>query len=217
MQIKELLEAVGEIPQQPAVGTAVVAQPTAGVQTAEAEPTPKDISDIQALIGTIDPVKEQPQTLLNKLTGWMKQYPILDKVTDIIPQTRLIKAIAAAADAIEAGDSRTALNALAGAVGGQLANVAKAVNVGSALAQGDVKQAALAAGGTAANVAKGVGAMTSLAQGDVAGAVGNVNKGAGNAVASLQAKMAPKTAPVAQTAQAEPDELARIKQLANVT
>jgi hypothetical protein len=212
MRIKELLEAVGEIPLQPAVGTAVVAEPQAGVQTAEAEPTPKDISDIQALIGTIDPAKEKPQTLLNKLTGWMKQYPVLDKVTDIIPQTRLIKAIAAAADALEAGDSRTALNALAGAVGGGLANVARAVNVGTALAQGDVKQAALSAGG---NVAKGVGAMTSLAQGDVAGAVGTINKGAGQAVSALQARMAPKTAPVTQTAQA-PDELARIRQLANV-
>jgi hypothetical protein len=213
MQIKELLEAVGEIPAPPAVGTAVVAQPVDNLQTAEAEPTPKDIADIQALLGTIDPQKEQPQTLLNKLSGWMKQYPILDKVTDIIPQTRLIKAIAAAADAIEAGDSKTALNALAGAVGGQLATLAKGVNVGSALAQGDVKQAALAAGGNIANAAKGVGAVASLAQGDVAGAVGNVSKGAGNAVAALQAKMAPKTAPVAQ---AEPDELARIRQLANV-
>jgi hypothetical protein len=180
----------------------------------EPEPTPKDVADIQALLGTIDPVKEQPQTLLNKLNGWMKQYPLLDKVTDIIPQTRLIKAIAAAADAIEAGDSRTALNALAGAVGGQLANVAKAVNVGTALAQGDVKQAALAAGGNIANAAKGVGAVASLAQGDIAGAVGNVNKGAGSAVSALQAKMAPK-ADTTQLAQA-PDELARIKQLANV-
>jgi len=168
-------------------------------QAQDPEPTPKDISDIQALIGTIDPAKEQPQTLLNKLSGWMKQYPLLDKVTDIIPQTRLIKAIAAAADAIEAGDSKTALNALAGAVGGQLANVARAVNVGSALAQGDVKQAALAAGGTAANLAKGISAATSLAQGDIAGAVGTVNKGAGSAVSALQAKMAPQTAPVAST------------------
>ena len=205
MLIKEL------VTPQPAIGAEVVATPTDAV---EPQPTPKDVADIQALLGTIDPVKEQPQTLLNKLNGWMKQYPLLDKVTDIIPQTRLIKAIAAAADAIEAGDSKTALNALAGAVGGQLATVAKAVNVGSALAQGDVKQAALAAGGNVANAAKGIGAVTSLAQGDIAGAVGNVNKGAGNAVASLQAKMAPK-ADATQTAQA-PDELARIRQLANV-
>jgi hypothetical protein len=212
MLIKEILTA----PAQPAIGAEVVAVPTATTQAVEPTPTPKDIADIQALIGTIDPVKEQPHTLLNKLNGWMKQYPLLDKVTDIIPQTRLIKAIAAAADAIEAGDSRTALNALAGAVGGQLANIAKAVNVGTAVAQGDVKGAALAAGGTIANVAKGVGAVSSLAQGDLAGAVGNVNKGAGNAVASLQAKMAPTAQPTATQTAAAPDELARIKQLANV-
>lgn len=205
MLIKEL------VTPQPAVGAEVVATPTDAVGPT---PTAKDVADIQALLGTIDPVKEQPQTLLNKLNGWMKQYPLLDKVTDIIPQTRLIKAIAAAADAIEAGDSRTALNALAGAVGGQLATVAKAVNVGSALAQGDVKQAALAAGGNAARAAKGISAATSLAQGDVASAVGTVNKGAGQAVSALQAKLAPK-ADARQLAQA-PDELARIKQLANV-
>jgi hypothetical protein len=179
------------------------------------EPTAKDVQDVQALLGTIDPQKEQPQTLLNKLTGWIKQYPILDKVTDIIPQTRLIKAIAAAADAIEAGDSKTALNALAGAVGGGLAQAARAVNVGSALAQGDVRSAALAAGGNVAKVAKGANAVASLAQGDVAGAVGTVNKGAGQAVTALQAKMAPKTAPATVTAQT-PDEVERIKQLANV-
>jgi hypothetical protein len=212
MLIKEILTA----PAQPTVGAEVMAVPTDMPQAAEPEPTEKDISDIQALLGTIDVQKEKPQTLLNKLSGWMKQYPVLDKVTDIIPQTRLIKAIAAAADALEAGDSRTALNALAGAVGGGLANVARAVNVGTALAQGDVKQAALSAGGNIANVAKGVGAVTSLAQGDVAGAVGNVNKGAGNAVASLQAKMAPKAQPTATQLAQAPDELARIKQLANV-
>ena len=205
MQIKELLEAVGEIaPQQPQ---------TAAPQ--EAEPTAKDVQDVQALLGTIDPAKEQPQSLLNKLTGWMKTTPIIDKVTDIIPQTRLIKAISSAIDAIEAGDNKGALNALAGAVGGQLATLAKGVNVGTALAQGDVKQAALAAGGNIANAAKGVGAVSSLAQGDVAGAVGNVSKTAGTAVNALQARMAPKAPADTALAQA-PDELARIRQLANV-
>ena len=161
----------------------------------EPEPTNKDVADIQALLGTIDPVKEQPQTLLNKLTGWMKQYPLLDKVTDIIPQTRLIKAIAAAADAIEAGDSKTALNALAGIVGGGVAQVAKAVNVGTALAQGDVNQAALAAGGTVGKVAKAV-----------------------NTVGKVQTALAPKAPATVDTtvAQTAPDELERIRQLSKV-
>lgn len=203
MHIKELLEAVGEIPPTPSAANPAV--------PVEAEPTTKDVADIQALLGTIDPAKEQPQTLLNKLNGWMKQYPILDKVTDIIPQTRLIKAIAAAADAIESGDNRGALNALAGAVGGQVATLAKGVNVGTALAQGDVRSAALAAGGNVANAAKGVGVATSLAQGDVAGAVGNISKTAGSAVSAVQNKLAAK-----EPATVETDELARIRQLASV-
>jgi hypothetical protein len=156
------------------------------------EPTPQDIADVTALLGTIDPVKEQPQSLLAKLTGWMRSYPILDKVTDIIPQTRMIKAIASAIDAIESGDSKMALNALAGVVGGGLAQASKAVNVGTALAQGDVNQAALAAGGTVGKLAKGA-----------------------NIVGKVQTALAPQPAPVATVAQA-PDELARIKQLANV-
>ena len=204
MLIKELTEPQATAPTR--------VEPT--VQDAET-PAPEEIKAVQDLLGTIDPQKEQPQTLLNKLNSWIKQYPLLDKVTDLIPQTRLVKAVAAAAEAIEAGDSKTALNALAGAVGGGVAQAARAVNVGSALAQGDVRSAALAAGGNVAKVAKGVGAVTSLAQGDVASAVGNVNKGAGQAVTALQAKMAPKTAQATVTAQA-PDEVERLKQLANV-
>jgi len=160
----------------------------------DAEPTAQDIQTVTALLGTIDPQKEQPQSLLAKITGWMKSNPIIDKVTDLIPQTRMVKAIAAAIDAIELGDNKTALTALAGVVGGPLAQVSKAVNVGTALAQGDVNQAALAAGGTAAKLAKGV-----------------------NIAGKVQTALAPQAAPAPSTAVASaPDELARIKQLANV-
>lgn len=185
------------------------AAPAAAPAGVEPEPTQKDIADIQALIGTIDPAKEKPEGLLTKLTGWMKSNPIIDKVTDIIPQTRLIKAINSAIDSIEAGDNKGALNALAGAVGGNLATLAKGVNVGTALAQGDVKSAALAAGGNVATAAKGISAANSLAQGDVGGAVGNISKTAGTAVTALQNKLAPT-----ETADYKPDELKRIRELA---
>lgn len=204
MQIKELLEAAGEIPPQ---------EPAPAV-TVDAEPTGKDVEEIQALLGTIDPVKEQPATLLNKLTGWLKDYPILDKVTDIIPQTRLIKAIALAVDSIEAGDNRGALAALAGGltggVGKAVSTLNTVANTGTALAQGDVGAAARAAGGNVAKLAKGADAAASLAQGNVAGAVGAVNKTAGSAVTALQAKLG---APVRAV---EDSELARIRQLARV-
>jgi hypothetical protein len=160
----------------------------------EQEPTQQDIAQIQGLLGTIDPVKEQPQTLLNKITSWLKDYPILDKVTDIIPQTRMIKAIAAAIDAIETGDSKTALTALAGVVGGGLAQAAKAVNVGTALAQNNLQGAAMAAGGTVGKLAK-----------------------AANTVDKVQTALAPKApAGVAATVAQTPDEVERVKQLAQV-
>ena len=197
------------------------AAPTAATVDSPADdvaPTAKEIADIQALLGTIDPVKEQPQTLLGKLTGWIKQYPILDKVTDILPQTRLIKAIALAVDAIEGGDSKGALNALAGAVGGGVAKAAQAVNVGTALAQGDVNQAALAAGGTVGNIAKAANVTQNLAQNNLQGAAqaagGGVAKAA-NAMGKVQNYMATAQPTAVTTAQA-PDELARVKQLANV-
>ena len=213
MQIKELLEAVGELP------ATQTSAPAVDTTSQEAEPTPKDVADIQALLGTIDVTKEHPQTLLNKLTSWIKQYPIIDKVTDIIPQTRLVKSIAQALDALETGNAGQALNSLAVALGGPVAKAAQALNVGTALAQGDVRTAAMAVGGTAAKLAKGASAVSNLAQGNTAQAVGDVaGKTAQRAVQYAQTALAPRpAAQVAntQTAQ-EPDELDRIKQLANV-
>jgi hypothetical protein len=140
----------------------------------EAEPTPQDVEQIQGLLGTIDPVKEQPQSLLGKLTGWIKQYPMLDKATDLLPQTRLIKAIASAVDALETGDSKTALASLAsgltGGVGKAVQQVNTLANVGTNLAQGNVQGAALAAGGKIGTVAKGVDVTQNLAQNNLQGA-----------------------------------------------
>ena len=216
-------------PQPQAVAPTVEPQPQvaqAPVATQELEPTPQDIQTVQGLLGTIDVKTEKPQSLLNKLTGWMKEYPLLDKVTDLIPQTRLIKAIAAAADAIESGDPKSALASLAsgltGGVGKAVQQANTLVNVGSNLAQGNVQGAALAAGGNIANVAKGVGAVNTLAQGgtvqqaaqQVGGTAAKLAKGA----EFVQNKLAPTAQPTA-TAQAPVQsdadaELARIKKLA---
>lgn len=182
------------------------------------QPAPEEVKAVQELLGTIDVKQEQPQSLLNKLTGWMREHPLMDKITDLIPQTRLVKAISAAVDSLEAGNSRQALadlaSGLTGNVGKAVAQANTLVNVGTNLAQGDVKAAALSAGGNLAKVAKGAGAAQSLAQGDVAGAVGNVSKGAGTVATALQNKLAaPQTV---QTVAQQPDELERIKQLAQV-
>lgn len=203
--------------QEPTVLPAVQ-EPAVQDPAVEAEPTVKDVQDVQQLLGTIDVTKEKPESLLNKLTGWMRSHPLLDKVTDIIPQTRLVKAIAAAADALESGDKMSALNSLAsgltGNVGKAVSTLARGANTVSALAQGDVKGAALAAGGTAANIAKGAAAVNTLAQGgtvtqaaqQLGGTAAKVAKGA----EFVQNKLAPTAAPATATA---PDELERIKQL----
>lgn len=159
------------------------------VPAIEEEPTPQDIQNVEQLLGTIDPAKEQPETLLNKLTGWMRSNPLLDKITDIIPQTRIVKAVAAAVDALETGNRTLALSSLAAVVGGnagkQMAQLARGANTASALQQGDLKGAVQAQGGTAAKLAN-LGS--------------NINK--------VQTALAPKPQ--------EPDEVERIKQLSNV-
>ena len=201
---------------------APAAAPVAAVDaTQEPAPPPEEIKAVQDLLGTIDPQKEQPQGLLSKLTSWMRAHPLLDKVTDIIPQTRLVKAISAAVDAIEAGDNRAALASLAGGLTGSVGKAVQQantlVNVGSNLAQGDVKAAALSAGGNVAKAAKVASAAGNLAQGDVKSAAQSLSPTAGRAVGAVQTALAPKTTPASTTTTvAQDDELNRIKQLANV-
>lgn len=227
----KIFEIVNPAPTTPVAEPQVAQAPQspATLPAQEPEPTPQDIQTVQGLLGTIDVKTERPQTLLNKLTGWMKEYPILDKVTDLIPQTRLIKAIAAAADAIESGDPKTALASLASGLTGNVGKVVQQanqlVNVGSNLAQGNLQGAALAVGGNVANVAKGVGAVNTLAQG---GTVAQAAQQMGGTAAKLakgaefvQNKLAPAATAQAPTAMAQapqPDstdaELARIKKLA---
>jgi hypothetical protein len=219
------------------VDPAPVLQPAAPVapqqpaQDAETPP-PEEIKAVQDLLGTIDVKTEKPQTLLNKLTGWMREHPLLDKVTDLIPQTRLIKAIAAAADAIESGDPKSALASLAsgltGNVGKAVQQANQLVNVGSNLAQGNLQGAALAVGGNVATAAKGIQAANTLAQGGTVsqaaqqfgGTVGKVAKGAEfvqNKLAAQQPATAPVATVTAQAPQSDADaELARIKKLATV-
>jgi hypothetical protein len=206
---------------------APVAEPQAPVAAAQpaqdAEtPQPQEIKAVQDLLGTIDVKTEKPQTLLNKLTGWMKAHPLLDKVTDLIPQTRLVKAIAAAADAIEAGDPKTALASLASGLTGNVGKVVQQanqlVNVGSNLAQGNLQGAAMAVGGNVATAARGIQAANTLAQGGTVtqaaqqfgGTVGKVAKGA----EFVQNKLAPTAMAQAPQPDSTDAELARIKKLA---
>ena len=155
--------------------------------TAQTEPAPDEIAAVQQLLGTIDPQREKPESLLNKLTSWMTAHPLLDKITDLIPQTRIVKAVAMAVDALENNDKMTALNSLAsvltGSVGKAVNTVARTANTATALAQNNLQGAAMAAGGTVGKVARAV-----------------------NTVDKVQTALSPRA----------PDEVERVKQLANV-
>lgn len=135
-----------------------VPQPTSIPAGLPPEPSPEEIKDVEQLIGTIDTVNAQPESVLNTITGWMKSHPLLDRITDLIPQTRLVKAIGAAVDAIEAKDTKQAIQALATVIGGSTAQavgqVNRTVNTVTALQKGDPLAAAQAYGGTVGKLAR---------------------------------------------------------------
>lgn len=137
-----------------------IPQPTtipAGTPPQQPEPSAEEIKDVQQLIGTIDIQNSQPETVLKTITGWMQSHPLLDRITDLIPQTRLVKAIGAAVDAIEAKDTKQAVQALATVIGGNVAKtvntVNRTVNTVSALQQQDPIAVARAQGGTIGKLA----------------------------------------------------------------
>jgi len=178
----------------PQPGAAPVAQQTA-------DPTPEQLKQGEQLLGTIDPTTTPPQEATNKLTGWLKQYPWLDRATDLLPATRVIKAAAAAIDALQAGNPQQALQAFAGAATGGLGKTVQQANTltntGTALAQGDIQGAALAAGGNVGKLAQTATVGQNLAQNNLAGAA----QAAGGTVARA-ANLAQKAQNIAPTIQA---------------
>lgn len=139
--------------------------PPSQISAPEPEPTPQEIDEIEELIGTIDPKQETAQSLVNKLTTWMEEHPIIDRVTDLIPQTRMVKAVARAIDALEQGNYRQALNSVAGVVGGTVSTLAKGVNVAHALSKNDPLQAVQSLGGSPGDLIKGYKMGQDLASG----------------------------------------------------
>ena len=102
-------------------------QPTAAVD----KPAPEEIKAVQDFVNTVNPQKEQPASILNRFTTFLSAHPVFDVVTDFIPQTRIVKALIGAADAIEQGDKSAALNVLAMGLTG---TAGKAVDAGSRVA-----------------------------------------------------------------------------------
>ena len=94
-------------------------------QATEAEPTIQDIAAVKQMVNDLP--KEQPQTALSKFTSFMDRYPVVDVLTDFIPQTRLVKALLNTASSLEQGDKSAALASISTALTG---SVGKAVDVG---------------------------------------------------------------------------------------
>jgi hypothetical protein len=167
--------------------TTMAAAPAAA-PVANNSPPPEEIKAVQDIIGTIDPKKEKPQGLLKKLMSWMDQHPYFDLITDLIPQTRVVKGLARAIDYIQSGDQKSALASLGGILSGPTGKIVGAV---SSLAQGDMAGAVSnAVGGRAGQMLGSINAVRDLAQ----------------------PSLLDGPATVAQT----PDEVERLKQLAAV-
>lgn len=101
---------------------------------------PQEVQAVQQLINTIDPSKENTDSLIKKLTGWMSAHPLIDVITDIIPQTRMVKAVAGAVDALANNNPRDAALSLGSVLTGRTAQTAvRAANL--AATAYDIKQA----------------------------------------------------------------------------
>jgi len=99
--------------------------PAAPANEIEAEPTQQEIQAVQQMVSSLP--KEPPQSALTKFSNFMNAYPVVDILTDFIPQTRLVKALLNTAASLEQGDNKAALASISTALTGSLG---KAVDVG---------------------------------------------------------------------------------------
>jgi hypothetical protein len=106
----------------------------------DSEPSEQDVDTVSDFVDAIEHLK--PTEALTQLKQLQQEYPTLDRILDLIPQTRLVKNVALAVDSLIAQRPQDALNHLGRAVGGHASTVATVANVGSSLKSGDYKGAA---------------------------------------------------------------------------
>lgn len=116
-------------------------------ELANQEPAPEDVNTLQDFVDTIDPRTDTPQRVLTRLQQLQKEYPLLDKITDMIPQTRMAKAVALAVDSLVANRPLDALGHLGRVVGGGVATAATVAQTAQKLSKGDYMGAATQAFG----------------------------------------------------------------------
>ena len=166
-------------------------------ETLYTEPTPpellaqrqKEYDDAQSLLKQIDRdddgVSElSPKGMIDTVNQWMKTHPNIMTALKLVPQTRLVFAVVQAATSIAKGDSKAALQAVAGIASGGLAQnlgmAARGADIAQSTQTGNYADAARTALAFAPGSDRAIQAIDTgekLAQGDVRGAV----RGVGNA------------------------------------
>ena len=170
-------------------------------ETLYTEPTPpellaqrqKEYDDAQSLLKQIDRdddgVSElSPKGVIDTINQWIKTHPNIITALKLVPQTRLVFAVVQAATSIAKGDSKAALQAVAGIAGGGLAQNLGMAARGADIAQStqtgnyaDAARTALAFVPGSDRAIQAIDTGEKLAQGDVRGAVRGAVRGVGNA------------------------------------
>lgn len=111
-------------------------------ELANQEPSVEDVDAVKDFIDSIDPQTDTPQQVLTRLQQLQQEYPLLDRITDMIPQTRMVKQIALAVDSLVANKPMAALSHLGRVIGGGVAAAAAVAHAAQSLSKGDYTGAA---------------------------------------------------------------------------
>lgn len=109
-------------------------------ELANQEPSQEDVDTVKDFVDTIEHFN--PRQALTRLQQLQQEYPTLDRILDLIPQTRLVKNVALAVDSLVAKRPLDALTHLGQVVGGTVATAASVANTAQSLAKGDYTGAA---------------------------------------------------------------------------
>jgi hypothetical protein len=109
----------------------IVATPATATTPAAEQPPATEIQAVTDFVKSVEASKEPPATVLNKFNTFLAAHPMFDVVTDFIPQTRVLKALIGAADALEQNDGKSALASLSTLVTG---TAGKAIDAGTRVA-----------------------------------------------------------------------------------
>jgi len=183
--------------------------PSTDFELANQEPSQEDLDTVQDFVDIIEHLR--PAEALTRLQQLQREFPTLDHILDLIPQTRLVKNIALAVDSLIAQRPQDALNHLGRAVGGAVGTMATVANVGSSLKAGDYVGAAkqtLAATPVGQTVNKG------FQLGKRAGIAGQALMDPATAYTTMKNRLLPQQEPA--PVDNKTDELERLRRLSGI-